>query len=558
MAGNVTITAGGNLLLGIIPVGLLDLNLAQVLYKYANPAMAFNPGDPGLTFTYLNTKKEPHVNLCVKFFNLLDEFSPEVQIDVGTAVFPVAVTGGECLDVRAFGAVGDGLADDTVPVQLALDTAAANAAASGIKYPTPFIARPTGPVGPTKVCIPSGVKTRVGGTLNRYGGNPIIVATGVHFQIDGALIADGGFSALMNDYLAKNGGSIPAVNSQIHVVQNPPGFALNARVELFGRGAQGVGGVISLSPSVHETLTMGSTTATSQNFYDEFLYARATGRFSPLSGGQLLFQDDSGNTLGTITVDGTNPNVFSSEMTSRCDADIRISGDGQIVGTEAVQIGSVVRFSHDGPDLLDPVTSNERTAIFIGQGMVDSFIGNARCSILLEGGFNVTADGIEDDRWLSTVGFEQVEACTIRNCSISNGGGIGVEVLGTASMTSGTLVSGNHTRGNFLQPAGILVQNMQGVRLVGNESSGNLSLSPPGHGIALINCAQCAVVGSIANDNEGAPVFTSACANCLVSETAGEGNGIQQVTDAGSIALTQDNPEIPGAVWQRAGITVPF
>jgi hypothetical protein len=132
--GNVTIQpSGGGSTIGVIPVSGSGVFFPTVLYRYANLTLPYSPNDPGLTFTYNNSSLAPVVLLYARFFNLLNESSVPLIANVGTTAFAVtggaAISGGApatCLDVRSFGAVGDGVTDDTAAIQAALDQAYQN------------------------------------------------------------------------------------------------------------------------------------------------------------------------------------------------------------------------------------------------------------------------------------------------------------------------------------------------------------------------------------------------------------------------------------------------
>ena len=129
--GNVSIqTAGGANTLGLIPASGFGFSFLNPLYRYANLTLPYSPNDPGLSYTYNNSTLAPVVLLYARFFNLLNESSVPLIANVGTTAF--AVTGStisgniSCLDVRSFGAVGDGVTDDTAAVQAALNKAYQN------------------------------------------------------------------------------------------------------------------------------------------------------------------------------------------------------------------------------------------------------------------------------------------------------------------------------------------------------------------------------------------------------------------------------------------------
>jgi hypothetical protein len=160
VGAGVTISAGGTTL-GLISASGSEASFTTALYKYANLTLPYNPNDPGLQYTYNNSTLSTQVFLAASFFNLLNEPSNPVIFDVGTSVFSVSVSGQylECLDVRQFGAVGDGVTDDTAAIQAALNQAASNyqaiVAALGAQQ-LGFSGNVAG-FGPTKVCIPSGL-----------------------------------------------------------------------------------------------------------------------------------------------------------------------------------------------------------------------------------------------------------------------------------------------------------------------------------------------------------------------------------------------------------------
>lgn len=228
----ITISAGATTL-GFISSSGTEASFTQALYKYANLTLPYNPNDPGLQYTYDNSTLSPQVFLSASFFNLLNEPSTPVVFNVGTTAFTTttttatgifAVSGAlECLDVRLFGAKGDGVTDDTVAVQAALNKAHANYLAlvatglagtpgvplsvSGMQLYPDSVGVP-GPQGSTVVCIPSGVYCRVfprtwdfanvgvppsDGVASQYpsGGTglcALFIDDGVTLQVDGALI----------------------------------------------------------------------------------------------------------------------------------------------------------------------------------------------------------------------------------------------------------------------------------------------------------------------------------------------------------------------------------
>jgi hypothetical protein len=229
MPGNVTVTAGGGLI-AVIPVTNSIIQepifMGEILYQYANLDLPFSPNDPGLSYTFNNTTSSPSVTLAARFFNLIDEDSTALFIDAGFASIYSGVSGGMltgCLDVRTFGAVGDGVTDDTAAVQAALNQAHKNyqalvaigsgpspcsivLSASGASLYPDSVGVP-GPLGSTIVCIPSGVYCRVFPRLFDYANigtppaNPpssacppdpglvaLLIDDGVTLQVDGGLI----------------------------------------------------------------------------------------------------------------------------------------------------------------------------------------------------------------------------------------------------------------------------------------------------------------------------------------------------------------------------------
>lgn len=129
--GDVSIqTAGGANTLGVIPASGYGFSFLNPLYRYANLTLPYSPNDPGLTFIYDNSTLAPVVLLYARFFNLLNEASVPTVANVGTSAFTVSgafpISASNCLDVRSFGAVGDGVADDTAAIQAALNQAYQN------------------------------------------------------------------------------------------------------------------------------------------------------------------------------------------------------------------------------------------------------------------------------------------------------------------------------------------------------------------------------------------------------------------------------------------------
>ncbi len=149
--GDVVIQAGGNTIGVISASGTGETSFLDVLYRYANLTLPYNPQDPGLSYSYDNSSLAADVLLNARFFNLLNEPSTPLVVNAGTSGL------GECLDPRNFGAVGDGIANDTAAVQAAFNKARDNAA--------PMISGGF-PIGPTTVCIPTGETCLVGGWID--------------------------------------------------------------------------------------------------------------------------------------------------------------------------------------------------------------------------------------------------------------------------------------------------------------------------------------------------------------------------------------------------------
>lgn len=131
------------------PIGsLLPGNLQwlanPILYRYEDLSFGGSNQDPALTFTFDNSAEQTTATLYVYFYNLLDELSLPYTITPAFGNPPSTQPGVECLDVRTFGAKGDGQTNDTLAVQAALDQAALNLNAPTNPVTTPtVIARPT-------------------------------------------------------------------------------------------------------------------------------------------------------------------------------------------------------------------------------------------------------------------------------------------------------------------------------------------------------------------------------------------------------------------------------
>jgi Viral BACON domain len=155
--------------LGSIPAGALQWLANPILYRYEDLSFGGDANDPALTYTVDNAEFLPEQQIYAYFYNLLDELSRPLDY---LANFDEAVN---CLDVRKFGAICDGVTNDTAAVQLAIDTANANYLHEVIGSPPtgspplltlPLVGSPIGspPVfGPTIVCIHSGCNALVGG-----------------------------------------------------------------------------------------------------------------------------------------------------------------------------------------------------------------------------------------------------------------------------------------------------------------------------------------------------------------------------------------------------------
>jgi hypothetical protein len=188
-AGTISIVSVSGSVVGSIPATGTQLSFANILYRYASLSLPYSPNDPGLSYTYDNSTLAPSVILFARFFNLLNETSLTFQVDVGSAAANLQSTA-TCLDPRMFGAIGDGVADDTVAVQAALDQARANVL-SGIG--TTIVCIPSG-----EYCMvtPSGVEGQDRGFAPYYvsdtsvdcGATCLWIDSGVTLRLDGALI----------------------------------------------------------------------------------------------------------------------------------------------------------------------------------------------------------------------------------------------------------------------------------------------------------------------------------------------------------------------------------
>lgn len=216
----VTISAGGTI--GVLAPGALQWLSNPILYRYEDLSFGGSNNDPALTFNFQNTLQETTHNFFVYFYNRLDELSLPYN-PAANFLQPNQAGGGaggggqlfECLDVRTCGAIGDGITDDTEAVQSCLDKAASNykaLVALGFGNPNvtligspaefsfsggehPPVGSP-GLIGPTIVCIPSGVYCRVfprkpDFSQQCFGGSNLFALSiddGVTLQVDGGLI----------------------------------------------------------------------------------------------------------------------------------------------------------------------------------------------------------------------------------------------------------------------------------------------------------------------------------------------------------------------------------
>jgi Right handed beta helix region len=142
----VTVKLGADVVATVAPEQFY-VDTVQLVYKVEDIALAAYPDNPELQFTYDNASLAAHKTFRLSFYNLLGEYSPTVTADIDTGASTSANT--ECLDVRAFGAVGNGVAVDTTQVQAALDKAEQNVAANstiasgGNPGPENVLGRPT-------------------------------------------------------------------------------------------------------------------------------------------------------------------------------------------------------------------------------------------------------------------------------------------------------------------------------------------------------------------------------------------------------------------------------
>lgn len=120
---------------GAIPAGTLQWLANPIIYRYEDLAFGGSADDPALSFIFDNADSETGHTFYVYFYNILDELSKLYTIPdcagspcTGQFGLPPPAFASDCLDVRSFGGVGDGIADDTAAMQAAEDQAGINAA----------------------------------------------------------------------------------------------------------------------------------------------------------------------------------------------------------------------------------------------------------------------------------------------------------------------------------------------------------------------------------------------------------------------------------------------
>jgi hypothetical protein len=342
--GNVTVQ-GPEQLLTIIPIDVSATGspvlLATPIYQYANLDLPFSPNDPGLLYTYQNTDKLLHKTLAARFFNLLDEYSDPLFLDVGLPPVPptTGASGGllpECIDVRSFGALGNGIADDTAAVQAALNQAYQNylaQVAAGLvntnatlgitgNLINTAISGAGGTFGPTIVCIPSGVICKVYPRTfenpvflpadNQIGMYALSINDGVTLQVDGGLILGYDLSVLREKAsLNCSMGSSSGFNvSTAWILENANAFA--------GGSYGPSGGVLSPQPSLVQAIAsweLGprntNIRVTGQGFFDcgaglNSTIAQSGGWDNEMRGGAIRFLKCDQSQIDAITVQNFN------------------------------------------------------------------------------------------------------------------------------------------------------------------------------------------------------------------------------------------------------------